>query len=79
MACEAYFSDAGARQLVIDHHALLSVFGRYTERPGPYFKELGDAVKLLNIVEQQQADFVRQVRVCVCGQFVCLFAHETGL
>jgi hypothetical protein len=62
VACEAYFSDAGALQLVIDQHALLSVFGRYTERPASYFRELGDAVKLLNL-PQSQAEFVRQVRL----------------
>lgn len=61
VACEAYFSDAGALQLLIDQHALLSVFGRYTERPASYFRELGDAVKLLNL-PQPQAEFVRQVR-----------------
>lgn len=60
MACEAFFSDAGALQLKIDQQALHSVFGRYTEKPGSYFRELGDAIKLLNL-PQSQADFVRQV------------------
>jgi hypothetical protein len=46
---------------VIDQAALLGVFGRYTARTASYFKELGDAVKLLNL-QQQQAEFVRQVR-----------------
>jgi hypothetical protein len=63
VACEAYFSDAGALQLVIDQHALLNVFKRYTERPGSYFRELGDAVKLLTL-DHAQAEFVRQVRGC---------------
>jgi hypothetical protein len=61
VACEAYFSDAGALQLVIDQHALFNVFKRYTERPGSYFRELQDAVKLLNL-DHAQAEFVRQVR-----------------
>jgi hypothetical protein len=60
VACEAYFSDAGALQLVIDQEALLSVFARYTNRPRSYFKELGDAVKLLTL-DQTRAEFVRQV------------------
>jgi hypothetical protein len=61
VACEAYFSDAGALQLLIDLQALLSVFQRYTDRPASYFRELGDAVKLLNL-PQAQSEFVRQVR-----------------
>ncbi|WIA21350.1 hypothetical protein OEZ85_000574 [Tetradesmus obliquus] len=59
VACEALFSDAGALQLMIDAHALMSVFGRYTPRPQAHFRELRDAVALLNL-QQQQADFVKQ-------------------
>jgi hypothetical protein len=66
VACEAYFSDAGALQLLIDLQALLSVFQRYTDRPASYFRELGDAVKLLNL-PQSQSEFVRQVSGRQCG------------
>jgi hypothetical protein len=61
VACEAIFSDAGALQLMVDVHALMSVFGRYTPRPQAHFRELRDAVALLNL-QQHQADFVKQVR-----------------
>jgi hypothetical protein len=62
VACEAIFSDAGALQLMVDVHALMSVFGRYTPRPQAHFRELRDAVALLNL-QQHQADFVKQVGV----------------
>eukprot|EP00775_Hariotina_reticulata_P007466 gene7466-7676_t len=59
VACEAMFSDAGALQLVVDLQAILRVFGRYTARPAPHFRELGDATKLLNL-PQEQAEFIKQ-------------------
>jgi hypothetical protein len=72
VACEAIFSDAGALQLMVDVHALMSVFGRYTPRPQAHFWELRDAVALLNL-QQQQADFVKQVRLAVICLRKCVF------
>lgn len=60
VACEAYFSDAGALQLQIDQQALLGVFRHYTQKPGSYFRELGDAIRLLNL-PRETAEFLRQV------------------
>lgn len=78
VACEAIFSDAGALQLVIDLHALLGLFGRYTPRPAAHFRELGDAVKLLNL-QQQQAEFVKQVGGCtVLSRGWVVFTAEAG-
>lgn len=65
VACEAIFSDAGALQLAVDLNALQSVFRHYTARPAAHFRELNDALKLLNL-QQEQADFIKQVRNACC-------------
>ena len=72
VACEAFFRDAGVLQLMIDHKVLLNVFGRYTQKPASYFRELGDAIKLLKL-EQQYAEFVKQVGASTCHTTIILW------
>lgn len=55
----AKFSEHGGQQFFGDVQALFKVFRAYCARPGSYFKNLSDAVKLLTISEEDTVTLTR--------------------
>lgn len=60
VATEHIFSAAGARQLGTDVGALVRVFAPFTRKPLSHFRELADAVTLLQLADEQAA-WIHQV------------------